>query len=492
MTKENVSIPMATYLGLIYGLTILAFEALLRLGLYIVPSFIFTFLDLIRTQIFGFYPKIRLVRKKETITNMKGKEQRKPPSSPLLLRRTSMALPEQFQISDVSEIEGDRIQEHPRVTMNVTQLVQDSGYPIEEHVVKTEDGYMLVLHRIPRGKTSSYQSNIKETHHMDSNEQQTLGTPRPVVFIMHGFLQDSEVWVCNLDSSGSLAFSLVDAGYDVWLGNNRGNKYSHKHIYYKPTEDRFWDYSLDELALFDVPACIEFITDLTKVNKLTYIGFSQGSAQAFACFSLNQKIADKVNLFVALAPSTRVNGLEYKISDSISRLSPLLLFPIFGRQKFLTATVFWQRFLSNKMFALLIDFFLDLLFGWKSQNIREEDKQNFYAHLYSYGSVKIVIHWFQIIRRGRFEMFDDTEDSLGKSHRPQIYPLSQIQTPIALFYGGSDKLPNIDYLLSELRTIVWSKRIDKYEHLDFMWAHDVRICVYEDILRLIKMIHAKS
>lgn len=45
--------------------------------------------------------------------------------------------------------------------------------------------------------------------------------------------------------------------FDVWLGNVRGNKYSHKHMSLKSTETKFWDFSLDEVVYYDIPAIIE-------------------------------------------------------------------------------------------------------------------------------------------------------------------------------------------------------------------------------------------
>lgn len=53
--------------------------------------------------------------------------------------------------------------------------------------------------------------------------------------------------------SESLAFILADAGFDVWLGNWRGNEYSNMNIHYKPSDDAFWDWTWDDMAMYDLP-----------------------------------------------------------------------------------------------------------------------------------------------------------------------------------------------------------------------------------------------
>ena len=46
---------------------------------------------------------------------------------------------------------------------------------------------------------------------------------------MHGLWADMMCWIWN-DAELSPAFNLVRAGYDVWLGNNRGTRWSEGHV----------------------------------------------------------------------------------------------------------------------------------------------------------------------------------------------------------------------------------------------------------------------
>lgn len=50
----------------------------------------------------------------------------------------------------------------------------------------------------------------------------------PVVLCMHGIASDENSFTAN--KANSLAYLLVDQGFNVYLGNNRGNKYSRSHI----------------------------------------------------------------------------------------------------------------------------------------------------------------------------------------------------------------------------------------------------------------------
>ena len=43
-------------------------------------------------------------------------------------------------------------------------------------------------------------------------------------------------------SYDNIGFILADLGYDVWLGNYRGNTYSRRHEHMDPEELDFWQW----------------------------------------------------------------------------------------------------------------------------------------------------------------------------------------------------------------------------------------------------------
>lgn len=81
------------------------------------------------------------------------------------------------------------------------------GYYAEEHVVQTGDGYLLGLHRLGWRKG-------EEGERVNSGKN---SVKKNVVYLHHGLMMNSEVWVCLTDEQRCLPFVLVEKGYDVWV-----------------------------------------------------------------------------------------------------------------------------------------------------------------------------------------------------------------------------------------------------------------------------------
>lgn len=372
---------------------------------------------------------------------------------------------------NLSETSDDStIEQKIRLSSTIHEICRLFDIDVEDHLVRTEDDYILTIHRIPPRKESF---NGK------------------VVYLHHGLLMCSDVWVCNIERNKNLPFVLHDLGFDVWMGNNRGNKYSTAHLSRLPKSTKFWDFSIDEFAFFDIPNSIEFVLCRTKVEQLICIGFSQGSAQMFAAFSLSEELNVKVSQFIAIAPAMTPKGLHNRIVDALAKSSPGLMYLFFGHRIVLPTAVLWQRTLHPKLFNLGVDFGCKLLFDWNAQNITSRQKLASYGKLYSTTSVKSIVHWFQILHSQKFQMFEESDDILNSLHRPYeiaTFPTkTNIKLPILLIYGGADSLVDIKVMKENLPSKrVFDVKVDNHEHLDLLWGKDVDTLVVSKVIRFIE------
>jgi pimeloyl-ACP methyl ester carboxylesterase len=113
-------------------------------------------------------------------------------------------------------------------------------YQISSHTVYTKDGYKLKVFRVRL--TDDELSFLPEKSQKNSD--------RPVL-LAHGLSNSSDGWFY---AGNSIGFRLVSLGFDVWITNSRGNKYSHSHTDPEITHKKFYDYSFQEMAEWDIPA----------------------------------------------------------------------------------------------------------------------------------------------------------------------------------------------------------------------------------------------
>lgn len=365
----------------------------------------------------------------------------------------------------------------PETDMNVTQIIRYNGYPAEEYSVVTDDGYIIYIQRIPSGR----------------NQDPSTG-PKPVIFLQHGLLCSSSNWVINLPNEG-FAFVLADAGFDVWLGNVRGNTYGLRHVKYPVHSDEFWNFSWDEMASQDLPAMLNFVTNKTSQSSIYYAAHSQGTLMAFAEFSRNKELAKKVKKFFAMGPVATVGHMESPIkylADAIDEIE--ILFDIFGVRDFLPsdAIIHWlaKHVCSDKDLETFCSDIIFVICGFDKKQLNETRLPIYYTHTPAGTSVRNMVHFAQMYKSKKFQMYDYGNSKENKKHygqpTPPRYNASDMTVPVALYWAQNDWLADptdVKALLPLLPNKLYNNYIKNWDHLDFIWGMDAAKIVYDDIIR---------
>ena len=198
--------------------------------------------------------------------------------------------------------EQDALSRSPEVLNRTAKIIEKHGYTYEEHEITTPDGYLLTVYRITGGPVTGPSQGKK------------------VAFLMHGVVSSSADWVVS-GPGKALAYILCDSGYDVWMGNARGNTHSRKHLYLSPNKRQFWDFSWHEIGQIDLPAMIDYALQVSGQTKLHYIGHSQGTTTFFVMGALRSEMMPKIMSMHALAP---VGFMKNSKSPFIKALAPFV------------------------------------------------------------------------------------------------------------------------------------------------------------------------
>ncbi|CAD0205237.1 unnamed protein product [Chrysodeixis includens] len=358
--------------------------------------------------------------------------------------------------------------------LNFTELTTKYGYPSDEHTVVTEDGYILTLFRITKARNCF---NSKRY---------------PPVLLMHGLQLNSHAWIDSGPSSG-LAYLLSDACYDVWAGNVRGNDYGRRHVSLNPNKDpKFWDFYIEEMGKYDLPAIIDYILDYTKSMKINYIGYSQGGGTFFVMCSERPGYCDKVQLMTALAPATRhysTRSLAFRSATQLFEklekpLSVYGYYEVFANgavtQEFLA--LFCQlSFLTTKLCGGFLNL-IELLYSLHPGSITKYTIEVLFGHFPAGTSLRNMARYGQSMRSKRFQKFDyGREQNLvvyGREEPPE-YNLSAVTVPLVCLYGRNDGIVDtrdIAWLIPQLPNVLEAKMVDDplWNHFDMAYSQYTR------------------
>jgi pimeloyl-ACP methyl ester carboxylesterase len=367
----------------------------------------------------------------------------------------------------------------PDANLNVSARIRYWGYKsVQDYVVTTADGYMLTVQRIQSPRFQPFQPNIS----------------RPVAFLQHGLEASSGCWITNLPGQ-SLAYVLADAGYDVWLGNSRGNSYGVQHVNMSSKNPKFWDFSWQEMAEFDITATVEYILQTTKQPKLYYIGHSQGTLVAFAKFSSDPYWAQqKIAKYIAIAPVATVGNIEsqlkriapytMEIKAALNLVGDYSLGDITWILKYITPLC------SNDTGLLGACENLYFMFMGTEQkaHLNMTRFPMMIEHSPEGTSIKNIAHFGQMVNSGRFEKYDYGAIMNWKHYNqatPPKYDLTQLTVPTVLYYSTEDKLADEKDIITNMIPYLKSVIVEKYttySHCDFIWSLMATKDVYQSII----------
>jgi pimeloyl-ACP methyl ester carboxylesterase len=348
----------------------------------------------------------------------------------------------------------------------------------------TKDGYILRLHRIiPRNQT----------------------TYAPI--LMHpGMPVGSSAFYAS--KKKSLAFLLVNNGCDVWISNPRGNRYSTKHKKLKIDDPRYWDFSFHEMAIYDLPAMIDYVLKVTRQKKLIFMSHSEGGSAITALLSTKTEYNDKISQNHLLTPSIYMENFPHTMAKGL--INPIVG-EFFKVQKTydqltnnnLVKTIYSQiisrlPLCANQFQLPLCTTFFEWFCGAKQPETGNNvDWKDFFLTFPKYAvtdtmGLKKVLHYSQLMESGKFRQFDHGKEGNMKNYgtpEPPDYELTLITTPSFIYGGDRDGFvspADLERLKNEMQNVKKYKIVPTYSHCDIIVGSRAKKDVYKDILNAVK------
>ncbi|XP_063977173.1 lipase 3-like isoform X1 [Diachasmimorpha longicaudata] len=363
-------------------------------------------------------------------------------------------------------------------------LIEKHGRKVEWHNVTTEDGYILSLFRIPPNP-----SHLNET------------VKSRAFYLQPGLGATADIYIL-FGPGRSLAYSLSDAGYDVWIGNVRGTHYSRRHKKYSTDDSVFWDFSMDDYALRDLPAMFDYIIATTGQPQLSYIGHSLGSTLILILLADKPEYNSKLTVVIHFAPVSywKTWNLTRLLLAIVASLVKILLpraseFPI---QSIIPAAIIHYFCLINPITMRICAIPFEILLGEDREQFDvNEEAVYLFCHYPAGTSAKVIQHYGQHVLLGNFGHYKQWAIGSNRGAFDETdaaeYNLSNVRAPTIIFEAPNDPiatLENAENLIKklpldlELRYEIISYK--KFNHRDFSSARNVEEILYKPMITILE------
>jgi lysosomal acid lipase/cholesteryl ester hydrolase len=325
------------------------------------------------------------------------------------------------------------------------EMITRAGFNFENHYVVSDDGYVTQLIRIINPLAD--QSKLKQ----------------PPVMLLQGGITDVTIWVWAsikqhhpekyprtvhdgpiTSWNRSMAFTLSNNGYDVWLVSHRGaNEQNQGHIdlkrkYKLPGRKfaesshnestlaelsqnpkrrelgdiiRYWDYTFDDLADYEVPRHIDKVLEVTGASNVTYFPMSFSTIYALMGLSRHPHYQRKIHNTIVFGPIMNNRGSNRILRlfhNSICNLIPvelgtLVVTELFFSQAYRDLNLFYGE-RKDMRYAILNEFLKPL--SGPSGRFQTLLEPAVYGHINMPTGFKMIKHWCQVVSSGKMRRFD--------------------------------------------------------------------------------------
>ncbi|CAH1725075.1 lipase 3-like [Aphis gossypii] len=359
--------------------------------------------------------------------------------------------------------------------LSTGQLIENHGHQsYSKHSVITEDGYFINLFRINKGRGG------------------------PPFLLLHALMGASDQWLLR-DRNHDLPSILVNSGYDVWLGDFRGNLYSKNHTRLNVSNPEYWKFSIDEWAFYDVPAMMNYVCNNTEYDKMYVVTYSLSSAILFATASARPEYNDKIIVSYHMAPFlafTNIKSLLLRLGVQFGEFYLAISRSIKNHELF--SRNHWSMnslslFCNKKsIFLKACVTLLSELFGFDTSGNSTTNLDFKLTYSRAGVSLNSIDHLLQMIKSHKFQHYDLGHNKNLKKYgqtKPPEYDLRKVTSPVVLYYSKNDRVVDngtIHKLISVLPKVYQTIMIpnEKFGHIDYAFNSNAKTLVFDSVINI--------
>ncbi|OAF65909.1 hypothetical protein A3Q56_06368 [Intoshia linei] len=233
------------------------------------------------------------------------------------------------------------------------------------------------------------------------------------------------------------------------------------------------------MAKYDLPAMLDYVMKLNNIDKIDYIGHSQGTIILFILLSIKPEWNDKIIKHYALAPVATLRSLN---SIFVTIFKHEFLKNIYIVDSVLTL---FCKFISHR----LCSFSINAVCGDDDKCFKKSDISYILKHSPAGTSFKNMKHYLQVYENnGIFQPFDNgcaKNKIIYNSCKIPPYNYSNIKVKTVVYVGTHDDIANpenIEILEGILPNIIKTRVYQNWNHIHFNWGADCNLTLHKNII----------